>query len=85
MDLLEGVVHGNMIELDSALGLPDGQRVSVVIRPMPREDASNGDEAAREESLRDAFGAWADDAEGLDEYLEWSRQQRKIGRPEIEP
>jgi len=34
--------------------------------------------------LRRAFGGWADDAEELDEYLEWNRQQRKLGRPEIE-
>ena len=34
--------------------------------------------------LRQAFGGWAEDAEELDEYLEWTRQQRKIGRREIE-
>jgi uncharacterized protein (DUF433 family) len=34
--------------------------------------------------LRRSFGAWAEDAEELDKYLEWNRQQRKIGRREIE-
>ncbi len=34
--------------------------------------------------LRQAFGGWAEDAEELDKYLEWTRQQRKIGRREIE-
>jgi hypothetical protein len=37
------------------------------------------------EGLRRAFGAWAEDSEELDSYLEWNRQQRKIGRPELEP
>ena len=34
--------------------------------------------------LRRSFGAWADDAEELDKYLEWNRQQRKVDRREIE-
>lgn len=35
------------------------------------------------EGLRRSLGGWADDPEGLDEFLEWNRQQRKIYR-EIE-
>ena len=35
--------------------------------------------------LRRSFGGWADDAEELDKYLEWNRQQRELSRPEIEP
>lgn len=31
--------------------------------------------------LRRSFGAWAEDAEELDKYLEWTRQQRKINMP----
>jgi hypothetical protein len=34
--------------------------------------------------LRRSFGAWADETEELDKYLEWNRQQRNINRPEIE-
>jgi uncharacterized protein (DUF433 family) len=34
--------------------------------------------------LRRACGAWADDADELDKYLEWNREQRKVGRKEIE-
>jgi uncharacterized protein (DUF433 family) len=34
--------------------------------------------------LRRSIGAWAEDAEELDKYLEWTRQQRKIKRQEIE-
>jgi uncharacterized protein (DUF433 family) len=30
--------------------------------------------------LRRLAGAWADDAEELDEYLEWNRRQKQVGR-----
>jgi hypothetical protein len=32
------------------------------------------------EGLRRAFGAWAEDAEEVDKFLEWSRAQRKLER-----
>jgi uncharacterized protein (DUF433 family) len=34
--------------------------------------------------IRHTAGAWAEDADELDEYLEWARQQRKVGRREID-
>ncbi len=34
--------------------------------------------------LRRSCGGWAEDAEELDKYLEWTRQHRKIRRREIE-
>ncbi len=84
MESSRGVVHGKVIELDEELGLPDGQRVTVVVQPVgtgtePPSDSLLG------EGLRRAFGAWSDDAEELDEYLHWTRLQRKRGRPGIEP
>jgi uncharacterized protein (DUF433 family) len=36
------------------------------------------------EGLRRSFGGWAEDADELDEYLGWTRQQRKLHRREIE-
>jgi uncharacterized protein (DUF433 family) len=33
---------------------------------------------------RRSFGAWAEDAEELDRYLEWTREQRKAKRREID-
>ena len=36
------------------------------------------------EGMRRSFGGWAEDAEELDKYLEWTRQQRKLPRREIE-
>jgi hypothetical protein len=37
------------------------------------------------EGLRRSFGAWAEDAEELDDYLASNRRRRKFGRPGIEP
>jgi uncharacterized protein (DUF433 family) len=34
--------------------------------------------------MRRLFGAWAENSEELDSYLEWNRQQRKISRRRIE-
>jgi hypothetical protein len=77
---LRGVVHGRTIQLDEDTGLPEGQPVRVTVQPLADDEllSSPG------EGLRRAFGAWADDAEDLDKYLEWNRRQRKIGRPELE-
>lgn len=75
--ILSGVVHGNTIQLDQEVGLPEGQRVSVIVQPESEHIPGEG--------LRRAFGGWAEDADELEEYLEWNRQQRKIGRPELEP
>jgi len=74
---LRGVIHGKTIELTTESGLPEGQEVTVTVEPIvPKLPPGEG--------LRQAFGAWADDPEGLDEYLEWNRKQRKIDRPEID-
>jgi hypothetical protein len=83
VEVLRGVAHGRIIELENELALPEGQPVAVTVQPL----ASTLDESgplSPGEGLRLAFGAWAEDGEELDQYLEWSRQQRKIGRPEIE-
>jgi uncharacterized protein (DUF433 family) len=34
--------------------------------------------------MRRSFGAWAEESEELDEYLEWTRQHRKVSRRRIE-
>jgi uncharacterized protein (DUF433 family) len=34
--------------------------------------------------IRRSFGGWAEDADGLDQYLDSARQHRKLGRREIE-
>ena len=75
---LRGVVHGKVIELESDIGLPDGQEVTVSVRPLAaKREASDG--------LQRSAGTWADDPDGLDAYLEENRRVRQLDRPDIEP
>jgi hypothetical protein len=76
-----GIVHGTTIELAEATGLPDGLEVSVTVQSAE----ADAERLPPGEGLRRAFGGWAEDAEELDKYLEWNRQQRKKSRPEMEP
>lgn len=74
-----GIVRGQAIELDRAVGLPDGQVVTVIVQ------AENGTPPLPGEGLRRAFGGWADDdPEGLEQFLEWNRQRRKQSRREMD-
>ena len=129
--ILKGVIHGRTIELRSEPGLPDGQEVSVEIRPVdeaplwlerlvvdpsvrpgkfvvketrllaedlaglveegrtdaellglyqeltPEDVAAIRQYAAVPSGLRRAFGGWAEDADELNEYLDWTRRQRR--------
>ncbi len=84
MELLRGVAHGRIIELENELALPEGQPVAVTVQPLVSMVNDTGP-LPPGEGLRRAFGAWAEDGDELDKYLQWNRQQRKIGRPEIEP
>jgi hypothetical protein len=78
--VFRGIVHGKTIHLDIDAGLPDGQEVRVIVQPaVTEEKLSPG------EYLRRSAGAWADDPEDVDEFIEWNRKQREIGgRPEME-
>jgi hypothetical protein len=75
------VVHGKTIQLDAEPGLPDGQYVNVTLEPVASMEAPPAE--SLREVLKNAAGTWADDPEGLDQYLEWSRAQRKVSRPEL--
>ncbi|OAI49912.1 hypothetical protein AYO44_18260 [Planctomycetaceae bacterium SCGC AG-212-F19] len=76
--VFKGTVHGKTIELEEAPGLPDGQAVTVLVQPVPAQEAlPPGD------GLRRSFGAWSEDAEELAKFLEWNRQQRQRDRREI--
>jgi len=76
-----GVVRGRTIELAQEPGIPDGQAVTVIVQ------AGGGAASALPpgEGLRRSAGTWADDPEGLEEYLAWTRGQRKAARREIKP
>ncbi len=67
---LRGVVRGNFIELDRDPGLPDGEAVVVRLEPV----------LAPGQGIRRSAGAWADDAEGLDEFLAEVRRSRHAER-----
>ncbi len=76
---LRGVVHGKVIQLETEIGLPDGQEVTVSVRPVAPKQVPTG------EGLRRSAGAWADDPEGVDAYLEQNRRARRLDRLGIEP
>jgi len=78
--IFKGVIHGRTIELEQELGLPDGQTVTVTVQPFVEQTRR----LPPGEGIRRSAGSWADDPEGLDEYLRQLRQLRE-GRPPIEP
>lgn len=55
---LRGVIRGNVVELERESGLPDGQAVMVML-----------DTRILPPGLLEAFGAWSDDPEGVDEFV----------------
>lgn len=77
---LRGVVHGNIVALFDDPGLPDGEVVSVIMKPCEMTP-----EEQRDSGLVKSFGAWADDPQGVDEFVKWTYEQRKLGRPDLEP
>ena len=77
-----GTIHGQIITLEQPVSIGEGEAVDVTITRRPH---SLLQELPPGEGFRLSAGAWADDAEELDEFLEWNRQQRKQSRPEIEP
>jgi uncharacterized protein (DUF433 family) len=83
------VIKGTDLRADALVSLvEEGKADEDLLRAHPeltRQDIGAVREYAKVPlGLRQSCGAWAEDAEELDEYLEWTRQQRKIGRREIE-
>ncbi len=83
------VIKGTHILAEDVVRLLDaGQSDGQVLQTYP--ELTGADLAAVREyarvpaGLRHAFGSWAEDAEELDRYLEWSRGQRKADRRELE-
>jgi len=66
-----GVVHGKTIELDLDTGLPEGQVVTVVLKPMLPVG----------EGIRQSAGGWADaEADELKEWLDEMQRSRQLER-----
>jgi hypothetical protein len=76
---LRGVVRGKTVELMDEPNVPDGQAVLVTIEPAPETTSPAG------EGLKRYMGAWADESEELEEYLEWNRRQRGVERRDSTP
>jgi hypothetical protein len=66
-----------VIHLETDIGLPDGQEVTVSVQPLTATRGTAG------EGFRQSAGAWADDSDGLDAYLEENRRARQLDRPGI--
>lgn len=82
------VVKGTSLLVDElAAGLEEGWDDDQMLQTHP--ELTPEDVAALREyvqlplEMRRCFGAWAEDAEELDKYLESNRQLRKVGRKEI--
>jgi hypothetical protein len=71
---ITGTMHGRTIELDSAPGLAEGQRVEVRVVPMAIPVSRWG------EGLRKSAGAMADEPE-FERIMQEVQGQRKRERP----
>lgn len=68
----QGTVHGKTIHLDEDPGLPEGQKVTVVVTVRPPNHRPG-------DGLHRSAGAWADDA-GIDAALEQIERERKAAQ-----
>ena len=83
------VIKGTRLLVDDLVRLVEEQRNDRQLRQLHPELTPADLEAIRQYArvpagLRQSFGGWAEDAEELDKYLEWTRQQRKVRRREVE-
>jgi hypothetical protein len=72
---LRGVIHGQTIQVEDPLNLPDGQQVTIIVQPL----------LLPEEAIRRSAGGWSDDPEGVDRFVEQMRRLRDLDRPESAP
>jgi hypothetical protein len=86
---LQGIVRNGTIVLEQPHHLPEGTRVEVVVAATAAAPPVNANALDKRlppgEGIRRSAGAWADDPEGLDEYLQRLRDEREQDRPLIEP
>ena len=83
------VIKGTRLLVEDLVRLVEEQRNDGELRQLHPELTSADLEAIRQYArvpggLRQSFGGWAEDAEELDAYLKWTRQQRKVRRREAE-
>lgn len=83
------VIKGTRLLVDDLVQLVNEGRSDDDLRQTHPELSAADVDAVRNyarvpEGTRRSFGGWAEDAEELDEYLDWTRQQRKLRRREIQ-
>jgi uncharacterized protein (DUF433 family) len=83
------IVRGTRLAAEALVGeLEMGRSDQELLRAHPEltgEDVAALRRYARlPVGLRRSFGAWAEDADELDRFLDWNRQRRKRSRPEID-
>jgi uncharacterized protein (DUF433 family) len=81
------VIRGTRLLVDDLVQLAVG-RTDDRLRQLHPELTTADLEAVRNYALvpegsRRSFGGWVEDVEALDNYLEWTRRQRKVLRPEL--
>lgn len=77
------VIKGTRLPAEALVALLEGGRTEQEVLGAHPELTVEDIAAVREYAkvspgLRRSFGAWAEDAEEFDNYLEWNRQQRKV-------
>jgi uncharacterized protein (DUF433 family) len=83
------LVKGTRLRVEDLVGLVEQGRSDEDVRRRHPELTADDVDAVRKyakvpEGLRKSFGGWAEDAEELDRYLAWTRENRKVSRPGIE-
>ena len=83
------VIKGTGLLVDNLVQRVEESRGEEDLRQSYPELTAADVEAVRQyarvpEALRRSFGGWAEDEKELDEYLVWTRQQRKVRRRGIE-
>ena len=83
------VIKGTPLLVDELVRLVAAGRTDEELQQLHPELTPADAEAVRHyacvpDGLRQSFGGWVGDSEELDKYLDWTRQQRKVRRPEIE-
>lgn len=83
------VITGTRLVVDELVHRVDEGRTDEDLRQAYPELSSADLDAVRNyarvpEGIRRSFGGWVEDAEELDEYLDWTRRQRKLRRREIQ-
>lgn len=76
---MNGTIHGNSVEFDQSVDLPEGMKVTVVVSPAGQNGTSS--ESVPPGLLR-AFGAWKEDSEEIEKFQIEYRQLRRGIFPE---